>query len=297
MTTYFVSVIIPVYNDFERLKHCLQALDHQTYPRSCYEIIVVDNNSDDDLKSLISQFQNAVYESELTVGSYAARNKGISVAKGTILGFTDSDCIPSVDWIEKGISSLSNECQYVAGQISIFFKDPKRPTIPELYDSLNCLNQQHYMESGHYGATANLFAYRELFDRVGLFSAGLKSGGDKEWGQRVFAAGHKQAYAKDVLVLHPARYSAKDICKKTARVTKGHCRIENRHHRPSFALLKELYFDFKPPVKDTVKVFRNRNLNGLGHRMLYTLFFLYVQQIKAWTKARYYLETTTLSKN
>lgn len=290
MATPFVSIIIPVYNDSERLEKCLRALEQQTFSQSHYEVIVIDNNSTEDLKSIVDQFQQASYEFESTVGSYAARNKGISVAKGTILGFTDSDCIPHTGWIEKGISSLSDKFPYIAGQISIFFKEPKRPTIPELYDSLNCLNQEHYLESGHYGATANLFAYRELFDQVGLFNAELKSGGDKEWGERVFAAGYQQAYSKDALVLHPARYLARDIRKKTVRVVKGHCEIERKHQKLSMALLTEIYFDFKPPVKDTIKVFGQEKLSGPWHRISYTCFFLYVQQVKAWTKALYYMK-------
>lgn len=293
MTTTFVSVILPVYNDSERLTGCLEALEKQTYHRDLYEIIVVDNNSTENIRTIVSRFNQASYEIEPKVGSYAARNKGISVARGTVFGFTDSDCIPNIDWIEKGVKHVIDGYQYVAGKISIFFKNSDQPTIAELYDSLNCLNQQLYLESGNFGATANLFVSKEVFEKVGLFNAGLKSGGDMEWGQRVFAAGYQQAYRSDILVLHPARHSIEEIRKKTVRVTRGHCEIENKYQRLSFVLLKELYFDFKLPVKDTIKVFRNKNLNGLWHRISYTYFFLYVQQIKAWTKAKYYLETIT----
>ena len=50
-TPLFVSVIIPVYNDSNRLKLCLQALEKQTYPSERYEVIVVDNNSTEDINS------------------------------------------------------------------------------------------------------------------------------------------------------------------------------------------------------------------------------------------------------
>ncbi len=287
----FVSIVIPVYNDSERLKRCLQVLEHQTYPKSQYEVIVVDNNSDDDIKSLVSHFPQALYEFEQKPGSYAARNKGIAVAKGAILGFTDSDCIPNSDWIDRGVSYLSDKCHYVAGRISIFFRNPERPTVPELYDSLNCLNQHYYIESVHYGATANLFVHKTLFDNVGLFNDSLKSGGDKEWGQRVFAANYQQVYAENAVVLHPARYSSREVAKKIARVTKGHCKVEKKHRRFSIELIKELYFSFKPPIRDAIKIFNNENLAGPGHRISYTCFFLYIQQVKAWTKAKYYLNS------
>jgi cellulose synthase/poly-beta-1,6-N-acetylglucosamine synthase-like glycosyltransferase len=44
LTKPFVSVIIPVYNNLERLKTCLEALEEQTYPRNLYEVIVVNND-------------------------------------------------------------------------------------------------------------------------------------------------------------------------------------------------------------------------------------------------------------
>jgi len=42
----FVSVIVPVWNDAERLARCLQALEAQTYAGDLYEAIVVNNHSD-----------------------------------------------------------------------------------------------------------------------------------------------------------------------------------------------------------------------------------------------------------
>lgn len=42
-TSPFVTVIIPVYNDSERLAICLKALEEQTYALDSYEVIVIDN--------------------------------------------------------------------------------------------------------------------------------------------------------------------------------------------------------------------------------------------------------------
>jgi len=56
MPTPFVSVIIPVYNDSIRLRTCLQALEEQTYPQSSYEVIVVDNGSDESIEPIVAEF-------------------------------------------------------------------------------------------------------------------------------------------------------------------------------------------------------------------------------------------------
>ncbi|NJO08484.1 MAG: glycosyltransferase family 2 protein, partial [Leptolyngbyaceae cyanobacterium SL_1_1] len=127
-----VSVIIPVFNDMERLQHCLVALEQQTYPQSHYEVVVIDNGSDNqnEVLALVEQFSQAIAACETVPGSYAARNKGIKVAKGEVIAFTDADCIPAADWIEQGVYWLNQHpgCGLVAGQIELFFKNPERLT-------------------------------------------------------------------------------------------------------------------------------------------------------------------------
>ena len=57
-----VSVIIPVFNDQEPLKLCLAALTQQTYAHSRYEVIVVDNGSDnwEQVKTLVGSFAEVI---------------------------------------------------------------------------------------------------------------------------------------------------------------------------------------------------------------------------------------------
>ena len=98
-TSPYISVIIPVYNDSQRLQLCLAALENQSYPKDSYEVIVIDNNSTDNVKKIVNNCSQAIYAFKKTKGSYAARNKGISLARGEVLAFTDSDCIPTHHWL------------------------------------------------------------------------------------------------------------------------------------------------------------------------------------------------------
>jgi len=204
---HFVSVIIPVYNDLERLKICLNALENQTYPRSLYEVIVVNNDPAEDIESHIAQSDNFRVICESRRGSYAARNKGILNAKGPVIAFTDSDCIPREDWIEKGVETLLSQPNIglVAGKIRVVVRDPENPTAIELYEKIVAFPQKYYVERQKYGATANLFTFRNVIEKVGCFNDRLLSSGDFDWGTRVFAAGYKQIFAADACVLHPAR--------------------------------------------------------------------------------------------
>ncbi|MBD1911830.1 MULTISPECIES: glycosyltransferase family A protein [unclassified Leptolyngbya] len=222
----FVSVIIPVFNDAEKLKTCLSALAQQTYRPDSYEVIVVDNGSEnfEEIEALAAQFPQVVLTQESTPGSYAARNKGISVAKGSIIAFTDSDCIPAPDWLEKGVHCLLEHphCGLVAGRIDIFYKDSENPTAVELYDGVIMgFPQDEFISKRKAGATANVFTWKHVVDQVGNFKAQMKSHGDMEWGKRVHTAGYELIYADNARIAHPARDSFQQLYKRTIRLVGG----------------------------------------------------------------------------
>ena len=185
-----VSVIIPVFNDPDRLKICLQALQDQTYPKAQYEVIVVDNGSDRSVEPIVAEFSQAQAAFEARRSSYAARNKGLSLAGGDVVAFTDADCIPDPDWIERGVVRLLSEPNIglIAGNVILFFKDPDNPTGAELYELLKAFTQQKNVEEYQFSVTANLFTFRHVIDAVGQFDGTLQSNGDLEWGRRVSRA-------------------------------------------------------------------------------------------------------------
>ncbi len=219
-----VSVVIPVFNDSGRLDTCLRALAAQTYPADRYEVIVVDNGSQPPAAGqLARQHPQVTWTDESVSSSYAARNRGIALARGEVFAFTDSDCVPAADWIEQGVAALRGtvDCGLVAGQVESFAHDPHDPTIAELYDQVASFPQQEYVDQRHFGATANVFTTAAVIRRVGPFNPGLKSGGDYEWGQRVFAAGYRQIYAAAARVRHPARRSLRTLIAKRRRLAGG----------------------------------------------------------------------------
>ncbi|MEA3165805.1 MAG: hypothetical protein QOJ26_671, partial [Thermoplasmata archaeon] len=94
-----VSVIIPVYNDLQNLRRCLQHLRRQTWPADRREVLVVDNGSAEDLSPLKAEFPEVRWFAEPAPGSYAARNLAIPQASHDILAFIDSDCFAVPGWM------------------------------------------------------------------------------------------------------------------------------------------------------------------------------------------------------
>jgi glycosyltransferase involved in cell wall biosynthesis len=291
----FVSVIIPVFNDAKRLQNCLDALENQTYPRTLYEVIVVDNGSDKDqnIAGVIAQFPQAIALQEMTPGSYAARNKGISLAKGEVIAFTDADCIPALDWIENGVQNLLSvpNCGLVAGKIEMFFQNPNQLTTVELYESVMVLaQQQEFVEKYQYGATANVFTFKHIIDRVGAFDASLKSSGDMEWGQRVASFGYKQIYAEDTCVAHPARYSFKQLYKRTRRHAGGHYDLLQKRgysfwQRNKMFVLS-LAQNLTPPLMFAFNTFLDSRLKSVDQKLKVSLVMVFIRYISAWEMMR-----------
>jgi glycosyltransferase involved in cell wall biosynthesis len=290
----FVSVIIPVFNDGERLQLCLAVLAQQTYGRSHFEIIVIDNGSEDfDLvQTAVAPYDNVMLIFEPTPGSYAARNKGLALAQGDIIAFTDADCIPASDWLAQGVEQLQStpNCGQVIGPIEIFLTNPHRPTPVELYESITGFPQERLLKQGRGGVTANLFTWRSVLDVVGHFDAQLKSGGDVEWGQRVYTKGYKQVYGKSVLVQHPARSSFAELFQRTRRIAGGNYDIQMKRASSSWkrqmVFLQVLFQNLIPPVFFVVNTFRNDQLKSIWQKLQVSSVMVLVRYISAWETLR-----------
>jgi len=260
----FVSIIIPVYNDSERLKVCLEALENQDYPDDLYEVIVVDNASKEPVEPVTDQFARArrVYEGK--PGPDGARNAGVREAKGDYYAFVDSDCIPYPDWLAKGADWLMKnpDAGLIGGRVDVFPKDPKDQTLVELYESVYAFPTKLNIESHHFMPTCNMFTSKRIFEAVGPFNDQLKTAGDEEWGQRVYAHNYPLIYADDVAIKHPARHTFQDIFKKIRRIAFGYTdQITKESGKHALLLWKYWRRLFILPTPYELRELRDSDLN------------------------------------
>ncbi|KKU87250.1 MAG: family 2 glycosyl transferase [Candidatus Gottesmanbacteria bacterium GW2011_GWA2_47_9] len=92
------SVIIPALNEEKNVGKAIAALKKQKVDGD-FEIIVVDNNSDDNTGVVAKKAGADKVVVEKKIGTNLARQKGVEASKGEVLAFLDADSIPPEDWL------------------------------------------------------------------------------------------------------------------------------------------------------------------------------------------------------
>lgn len=108
-----LTVVVPVFNEQELIAGCLDSLLNQTLDKEKYEIIVVDNNSNDFTAKIVMN-SGVRLENENRKGYVHAIRRGIEVSQTEFIAFTDADCRVPPNWTEKILANFSNSTEYVA---------------------------------------------------------------------------------------------------------------------------------------------------------------------------------------
>lgn len=103
-----VAVLIPVYNRASLLANVLAGLSVQSFQQP-FEVVVVDDGSDEDIASVVDRFGDAmsirlIRQERNGFGTPRARNLGISAVDADVVAFLDADCIPGEEWLDRHIA-------------------------------------------------------------------------------------------------------------------------------------------------------------------------------------------------
>jgi glycosyltransferase involved in cell wall biosynthesis len=185
----------------------IKSLFNQSYPKDRFEIIVIDNASKDGTEKMMQLFLEQTpdtlrYYRKKGEGPGPARNLGLSKARGSIIAFTEDDCVADTDWIKNGVAKIGNGVGLVQGK-----------TVPNPHQPKTKLSHsiEVFWESGFY-QTCNMFYRKDVLDLVGGSSTDfsgsswfglLKIGGeDTDLAWRVKKKGWKSVFADDAVIYH-----------------------------------------------------------------------------------------------
>lgn len=218
---YQIAVVVPVWNGRAILRRCLEAIERQTLPRTAFQIIVVDNASTDGTSEVARTFPGVVVLEESTPGSYAARNRALAHVEAPITVFTDADCVPDPDWLERVLEAAAANPAFgvLAGKINLFDEGEQEGIVFGDYERLFSFPQSHAPRGNC--ATANWASETELLRSLGGFDASLKSGGDRQMALRIKQAGRPLVYVPAMVVRHPVRASRAELVRKRQRLSGG----------------------------------------------------------------------------
>jgi biofilm PGA synthesis N-glycosyltransferase PgaC len=118
----FITVILPVRNEEKNIAVCLESLDGINYPKSLFEILLIDDYSTDRTKAIAEQFAKLMPNLRLidneAEGKKAAITLGIKSAKGEIIATTDGDCIVPEKWLANIAEEFEkSDAVFVAGPV------------------------------------------------------------------------------------------------------------------------------------------------------------------------------------
>jgi glycosyltransferase involved in cell wall biosynthesis len=277
-----ISVIVPVYRDWNQATELLAALKAQTWRD--FEVILVNNEPESSVNP-----DNLPHPGvALSVidcakpGSYAARNMGASQASGQILAFTDADCLPVEEWLQalaEGITPSRDEI--LIGPVELVAAC--NPNDWEIFDTVRGMRQEVFIRHG-YGVTANLALRAAVFKRLNGFDETRLSGGDAEFCRRATRDGVSLQFIHAAQVRHPARSSRAQIETKARRIKGGQVGVGPFKRRLGWGLrslsppIREMFAyirEARYPVRWRIKACRIRlYLWGVELREIYNLIVL-----------------------
>ncbi|HMQ67460.1 MAG TPA: glycosyltransferase family A protein [Ignavibacteria bacterium] len=174
------SVIITTFNRAGTIPMCMDSLINQNFPKSDYEIIIINNNSSDNTEEVIEKYIKDYPDTEIKYyfipkpGQVYARQIGILAAENEILSFTDDDGILSPDWLKeiRNVFELNKEAVGVAGKILIKWDEEPPLWIREYENFLGKLNYGDEIKysAGLYMNAGNLSIKKNILIEVGGFN-------------------------------------------------------------------------------------------------------------------------------
>lgn len=191
-----VSIIVPARNETKNIIPCLESIVHQKYPSELFEIIIVDDHSEDDTFEKVKAFipkkesPNISILKSLNSGKKAALDTGIKKAAGELIVTTDADCIVPEDWLNFMVSFYEKQnSKFIAAPVN-FHKEVR---MLEKFQSLDYMGMMLITGAGIHGKFgwmsngANLAYPRVVFEELNGFSGidQVASGDDMLFMQKV----------------------------------------------------------------------------------------------------------------
>lgn len=202
--TFDVSVVCSTYQRADRLPALLAGLEAQTFPRERFEVVIVDDGSNDGTSARVASFAETsslnlrLVTLPRNTGRSAGRNAGWRAATGRLVAFTDDDCVPAPGWLAAGVDAFVGDARVVVGRTR---PNPAHEANKGPFSRTQDVDEASGTQFMH---TCNVFYRRDDLASVDGFDDAFnaKGGEDTDLGWRVLENGGSVVFAPDAVVLH-----------------------------------------------------------------------------------------------
>lgn len=217
----FLSVIVPAHNAAGYLSRTLGALRTSDLPRDQWELVVVDDGSDDETSLVAARYADTVVTLPGKAhGPAYARNRGFEVTRGDIVVFIDSDCVVHVDTLSRFVTLFSEQPDLGAA-FGSYDDMPPAPGIMSQYRNLI----HHYVHHQNAGNVETFWAgaggvRRDVFVEAGMYDEWHYSKPqieDIELGSRIRQLGRRILLEPSIQVTHLKRWTLRAVIRTDLR--------------------------------------------------------------------------------
>ena len=192
-----ISVIIPFRNEEENILSSLKSIESQLYPEEKFEVIYVNDSSEDNSLNLLSKnikrknIRVLTVPNDYSINAYKKRavRYGIENARGQIIVTTDADCSHDEEWLISLLQCFDSVTGFVSGPVEFFSGENLFSKFQKLEFAGLVLCGAGLIGSGHPTIcnAANIAYRKKVFDEVGGFKdqMNLSSGDDELLMQKI----------------------------------------------------------------------------------------------------------------
>jgi GT2 family glycosyltransferase len=274
----FFSIIVPTHDRIDQLALCLGAMRQLEYPRSDFEVIVVDDASIMPAETLAAHPAIEVgvrfLRTDTNQGPAAARNLGARHARGRYLAFTDDDCLPPPDWLQKLRNLLEvTPASMVGGPVASGSPNSLCSAASAAILEAVFRHYNHDHRNARFLTTANLSLPAALFSQIGGFNPEFRTSEDREFCARWLREGFPLLYAPEAVMVHRDQPNLREFYRRHYNYGKGAYRFRAQSaSREGEAVKLE-------PSAFYWQLLRSPFVKGFGARAALIAFLVLVSQL------------------
>jgi O-antigen biosynthesis protein len=251
-----ISVVVCSYNGARTLQACLTSLLQMDYPD--YEVILVDDGSTDNTQEIAAEFPKVRNIRQENLGLSFARNVGMKAARGSIVAYTDSDCMADKDWLYYLVAGFEQDDFVSVGGPNI---SPPAQSWAQACVAASPGQPSHVLitdsEAEHIPG-CNMAFYKWALESIGGFDPEYrKAGDDVDVCWRLMAQGHRIGFSPSAVVWHHRRFSIRAYFKQQEGYGEAEALLRFKHL---------VYFGPTGSAKWRGQVYGNTHLSSLLHR-------------------------------